>query len=209
MFLYNNHFCLTWKSEVISFIQIIKELKENLKVVHYYITEVNVKSYSEYIYQPKKIQSYLNKIIVYDLETHNTDRARPYVFCFYRLSKLAGRYYRELTHDDMEKCKKDAIAFDGDDCVEKALDFCLKLKGDERKYSKNKLLENNLQLQAHNGSGFDTWLVLNNLPCDKRIVIIIKNGKANIELKVLIGYTEKKTKIKFFNIFILDEVWLI
>ena len=24
-------------------------------------------------------------------ETHNTDRARPYVFCFYRLSKPAGK----------------------------------------------------------------------------------------------------------------------
>ena len=45
----------------------------------------------------KKIDSHLTNFIVYDLETHNTDRARPYVFCFYRLSKLAGRYNRDLT----------------------------------------------------------------------------------------------------------------
>ena len=48
-------------------------------------------------------------------------------------------------------------------------------------------IEYNLQLHAHNGSGFDTWIVLNNLSCDKRIVNIIKNGKSIIELKVFNG----------------------
>ena len=65
------------------------------------------------------------------METHNTDRARPYVFCFYRLSKLAGRYNRDLTKDEIQNCKRDTIAFDGDNCVEKALDFCLKIKREE------------------------------------------------------------------------------
>ena len=72
----------------------------------------------------------MTNIIVYDLETYNTDRARPYVFCFHRLSKLAARYNRDLTRDEIEKCKKDTIAFDGDSCVSKALDFCLKLKSE-------------------------------------------------------------------------------
>ena len=90
--------------------------------------------------------------------------------------------------------KKDTIAFDGDDCVSKALDFCLKLKGEERKDNKNKILEYNLRLHAHNGSGFDTWIVLNNLPCDKRIVNIIKNGKGIIELKVFNGYIQNNKK---------------
>ena len=101
--------------------------------------------------------------------------------------------------------KKDTIAFDGDNCVEKALDFCLKLKGDEYKDKKGKVLEYNLQLVAHNGSGFDTWIVLRNLPCDKRIVDRIKNGKDIIELKVFNGYIEKNIK-KFLNIVILDVV---
>ena len=48
-------------------------------------------------------------------------------------------------------------------------------------------------MHAHNASGFDTWIVLNNLPCDKHIVDIIKkNGKGNIELKVFIGLIYKK-----------------
>ena len=74
---------------------------------------------------------------MYDLETHKTDRARPFVFCFYRLSKLAGKYNRDLIPDEIDKCKKDTIAFDGDNCVEKILDSCLKLKREEDKVKKN------------------------------------------------------------------------
>ena len=76
--------------------------------------------------------------ITYDLETRNTDRATPYVFCFYRLSNLAGRYICDLTPRELEKCKNDTIAFDGDNCVVNASDFPLKLKGDERKMIKIK-----------------------------------------------------------------------
>ena len=156
----------------------------------------------KYEFIPKKIESHLTNFIVYDLETHNTDRAKPYMFCFYRPSKLAGKNNHDLTHDEIQKCKRDTIAFDRDKCVETALDFCLKLKGEEYKDKKGKILEYNLQLHAHNGSGFDTWIVLNNLPCDKRIVNILKNGKGIIELKVFNGYIEKKKK--FLNISILD-----
>ena len=84
LFLYNNHFCLIWKSEGVSFIRAIKELKDNFEKVDIYITEENVNSHFEYIYKPQKNESHLTNIIVYDLETQNTDRARPYVICFYR-----------------------------------------------------------------------------------------------------------------------------
>ena len=196
LFLYNNHFCLIWKSQGVSFNQAIQELKNNFKMVDNYVTEENVKSFFEYKYITKKIESHLTNFIIYDLETYNTDRARAYAFCFYRLSKLTGRYNRDLTKDEIEKCRKDTIAFDGDNCVEKALDFCLKLKGEEYKDKKGKFLEYNLQLHAHNGSGFDTWVVLINLPCVKRIVNIIKNGKGIIELKVFNGYIQSKTSTK-------------
>ena len=59
---------------------------------------------------------------------------------------------------------------------------------------KNIIVENSLQLYAHNGSGFDTWIVLNNLPCDKHIVEFIKNGKSNISLKIFNGYIYKGNK---------------
>ena len=50
LFFYNNHFCFVWKSEKVNFIQAIKELKENFKIVGNFITEENVKSHFEYIY---------------------------------------------------------------------------------------------------------------------------------------------------------------
>ena len=39
LYLYNNHFCLIWKSRGVSFKQAIKELKDNFKIVDNYITE--------------------------------------------------------------------------------------------------------------------------------------------------------------------------
>ena len=82
LLLYNNHFCLLWKSEDVSFSRAINELKDSFKIVYKYITEENVNSHFEYIYKPKQIELHLTNFIVYDFETHNTDRTRPYVFCF-------------------------------------------------------------------------------------------------------------------------------
>ena len=193
LFIYNNHFCLIWKSEGVSFIQAVKELNDNFKMIDNYITEENVTSHFKCEFIPKKIESHLTNFIVYDLETHNTDRARPYIMTFYRLSKIAGRYERDPTQEELQKSIDDTIAFSGDNCFGNALDFCLRLKGEERKV-KNKFVAYNLQMQAHNGSGFDTWIILNNLPCDKHIVNIIKNGKGIIEVKVFNGLIEKNNK---------------
>ena len=137
LYLYNNHFCLLWKSEGVSFNQAIKELKDTFKIVDNYLTEAIVHSHYKYEFIPKKIDSDLTNFIVYNIEAHNIERARTYVFCFYRLSKLAGRYDRDLTPKELEKCRKDTIALDGDNCVSQALDFCLKIKGEERKVKKN------------------------------------------------------------------------
>ena len=183
-----------WKSESVSFNQLVQELKDNFKKVNKYITEENVSCHFKYEFIPKKIESHLTNFIVYDLETHNTDRARPYNMTFYRLGKLAGRYNRDLTPYEIENCKKDTLVFDGDNCVSNALDFCLKVKGEERKTINIKILEYNLQSHTHNGSGFDTWIILKNLPCDKLIVEIIKNGKGTISSRVFNGNVQKIKK---------------
>ena len=83
LYLYKNHFCLIWKSQKISFNQAIREMKDNFKIVDNYISEENVNSHFKYEFIQKKIESHLTNLIVYDLETHITDRARPYVFCFF------------------------------------------------------------------------------------------------------------------------------
>ena len=59
---------------------------------------------------------------------------------FYRLSKISGRYERDPTVDELTKSKKDTIASVGDSCVGTALDFRLKLKGEETKTKKVKFL---------------------------------------------------------------------
>ena len=136
LYLYKNHFCLIWKSEGKSFRDAIQEIKDNFRIIDNYITEENVNSHFEYEFNPKKIDSHLTNFIVYDIETYSTDRARPYNMTFYRLSKISGRYKRDPTKE-LEKSKKDTVAFMGDECINNALDYCLKLKGEERKIKKD------------------------------------------------------------------------
>ena len=102
LYLYINHLCLLWKSQQVSFNQAITELKNNFKIFNNYITEENVNSHFKYEYIPKKIESHLTNFIVYDLETHNTGRTRPYNMTFYRISKIACRYERDPTKEELK-----------------------------------------------------------------------------------------------------------
>ena len=94
----NNQFCLIWKSQNFSLNQAIEnELKLNFKVVDNVISDKHVKSYIKYEYKPKNVQSQLTNMVVFDLETFNIDKAVPYASCIYRLSKLSGKYNRDIT----------------------------------------------------------------------------------------------------------------
>ena len=64
LFLYNNHFCLLWKSEGVSFNHAFKELKDIFKMIDNFITEENVNSHSKYEFIPKKIESHLTNFII-------------------------------------------------------------------------------------------------------------------------------------------------
>ena len=79
----------------------------------------------------------MTSFIVYDLETHTTDRTETYIMIFYRLSKIAGKYFRYLTPYEREKRKKDSFVFDSDNCTKNFLDFLIELKGEEDKLKKN------------------------------------------------------------------------
>ena len=54
LYLYNNHFCLIWKSQGISFNKAIEELKSKFKIVDNYISFNNVNKFIKYEYKPKK-----------------------------------------------------------------------------------------------------------------------------------------------------------
>ena len=82
LFIYNNHFCLIWKSNDNNFNQIMEnELKPNFKFVDNVISDKHFKNFFKYEYNPKKVKSPLTNIVFYDLETFNKFRAVPYCSC--------------------------------------------------------------------------------------------------------------------------------
>ena len=68
-------------------------MKLNFNVVDNVTSDKHVKSFIKYQYKLKKVQSQLTNMIVYDIETFNTDRAVPFAIAIYRLSKLSGKLY--------------------------------------------------------------------------------------------------------------------
>ena len=66
---------------------------------------------------------------------------------------------------------------------------------ENQKKIKNKIVEYNLYLIAHNGSGFDSYVVLNNLPQWRNVVKLIKNGRGIVSLKIFNGYVDENKKI--------------
>ena len=74
------------------------------------------------------------------------------------------------------------------------LDYVLLFRREPKKNG-NKLVDYNLYLIAHNGSGFDSYVVLNNLPQWRSIVKPIKNGAGIISLKTFNGYVDQNKKI--------------
>ena len=56
----------------------------------------------------------------------------------------------------------------------------MKFKGEGRLVKKTAYY--NLHLHAHTGSGFDSWIILKKISCDKHILDIIKNGRGIISL---------------------------
>ena len=128
---------------------------------------------------------------MYDLETFNKIRAFPYCSCIYKLSKTSGKYHRDISEQEYHKCLKDCIVFKGTDCSNDVLDHVLSFKGEPKKV-KNKIVEYNLYLFAHNGSGFDSYVVLKNLPQWRNVVKPVKNGTGIISLKIFNGYVDEK-----------------
>ena len=160
LFIHNNHFCFIWKSQNISFNQAIEnELKPSFKVVDNIISDKHVKSFIEYEYKPKKVQSSLTNLVMYDLETYKKNRAVPYCSCLLKLSKISGKCYCDMSEQKYQKRLNDCVVFEGTDCINEMLDHDLSFKGGAKKIN-NKIVEFILYLIARNGSGFDSYVVL-------------------------------------------------
>ena len=73
------------------------------------------------------------------------------------------------------------------------LDHVFSFKGEPEKV-KNKIVEKNFYLIAHNRSGFDPSFVWNKLPQWRSDVNLIKNGAGIVSLKLFNGYVGEKIK---------------
>ena len=132
-------------------------------------------------------------MIVYDIETFSTIKCVPYVNCIYGLSKISGKYYRDISEKEYQKVLNDCIVFKGLDNINKMLDYVLQFKGEPKRIN-NKIVKYNLYLTAHKGSGFDSYVVLNNLP-QWRTFKLIKNGSGIVSLKIFNGHVDQNKKI--------------
>ena len=72
-------------------------------------------------------------MVVYDIKTFDTIKCVPYTNCIYRLSKISGNYYRDLSEKEYQKCLNDCIVFKGLDNINKRLDYVLQFKGEPKK----------------------------------------------------------------------------
>ena len=201
--IHNNHFRLIWKSVGVSFDKAIKELKDNFKLVDNVISDKHVKSYIKYEYKPKKVQSQLTNMVAYDIETFNTIKCVPYANCIYRLSKISGKYYRDMSEKEYQNCLNDCIVFKGLDIINKMLDYVLQFEGEPKRIN-NKIDKYNLYLIAHKRSGFDSYVVLNNLP-QWRTFKLNKNESGVVSLKIFNAYVDHKKNSSVCSF----QVWFI
>ena len=114
-------------------------MKLNFKLVDNVISDKHVKGFIQNEYKPKKVQFQLTKMIVYVIETFNTDRALSHANCIFRLSKKSGKFSRDITDRELEKCEKDCIVFKGTDSINKILNQFLQFKGETKKFDKKLL----------------------------------------------------------------------
>ena len=138
LFIYDNHFCLFWKSQNNSFNQVKKdEPKLNLKLVDIVISDKHAKSFIKHEYKPKKFQSPLNNVIMYHLATLNKVRAVLYFGCLYKLSKVSGKYHQDISEQEYQKRLNDCFVFKRTDCNIEMLAHVLSSKAKPKKNQKN------------------------------------------------------------------------
>ena len=128
-----NLFCLIGKSQGVSFNKAIEELKLNFKIIHNVISDKHVESLIKYEYKPQKVQCQLTNLIVYDIETFDIDRALPCANGIFRLSKISGKYNRDITDREYEKYREGCIVFQGTDNFIEILHHVLQSKGEVKK----------------------------------------------------------------------------
>ena len=100
-------------------------MQTKFQIVDNIISDKHVESFINYEYKPKKVQSPLTNIVVYDLETFNKIAAVPCCSCLYKLSKISGKYHRDISEQEYQKCLNDCVVFKGTDCINEMYNLVL------------------------------------------------------------------------------------
>ena len=138
-----NHFCLISNSIGISFNKTIEGLKLNFEVLDNILSDKLVKSFIKYEHSPKKLQTQINNMVNYDIETLNNIKCVPYAKFPFKIDKISGENNRDVTKRECEKCRNGCVVFNGVNCFNEMLDHVLEFKGKGKRIN-NKIVERNL-----------------------------------------------------------------
>ena len=119
--------------------------------------------------------------------------------------KTSGKYNRDIIQRENVKCRKDCIVLKGTDSNNETLECVLQFKG-EAKEVINKIVKYHFYLLAHNGSGFDIYVVLINLPHWGTVVSLMENASGVVSFKSFNGYVDENKKIPQYVHYICGRV---
>jgi hypothetical protein len=190
LYLHKNHFCLINKKNKAKGIKEIEENYDKL-IVYTSCDESNVKKVGNFQVNTELSNA---KVFVWDLETFvdmDGDRwCKPYaagIFPLEAVEKIAGDslYSSEPVDDEtLEKLNEEAKTFCGLECITDMLKHLGGISGLD-----------NATLIAHNGKGFDDWLLL----LEKNVIPfqVLKTGQGLASVKITNPYTSEENQMLF------------
>ena len=179
----------------------MEELKWTFKIVYVVVSDKHVKNFIKHEHKPEEVQSQSNNVINYVLETISTDKCVPYAVGLHKINKTSGKNYRDIAYQELEKCTIKCGVFKGTNFLNEMLENKSESKGEAIRV-KDKFVIYYLNLFAHHGFGFDTYLVLTNTPQKRTVLDLIKNSAGLILLKLFNGHVDQNKK--FLNTLISD-----
>ena len=194
--IHKNHYCVIWKkNKKDSLLNGVDEIDKNFKYVKNKIKENNLKQIIRYRFPKHETIDQLENVFVFDLETHNDQEfAEAYAAGLYDVNRLRDKWDRDLTPDELVIERENVTVFDSSNgnCVMNMLKYISeKYEGDERTYidkdGDEMVSSYRLLLVAHNGSGFDSWVVLNSLIKEITDLKIKKTARGLISLSFRCG----------------------
>ena len=201
LYVYKQHYCVIWKNTVNdSLPNAAKDVEDNFKYVRNRINNTNLKNVIKYSFPFKEKHNELDNVFIFDIETGNVEnKATPYAIGLYDLSRLKYRYKKDLTEDEIITERNNVIkfkAYNGNPVTQMIEYINKNYTGDKiihrNKSGANIVKSNKITLVAHNSSGFDSYIILNNLLKNTALSSkIVKTDRGIIKLQFNAGNINK------------------